>query len=79
MKKLAFALILIAAPAFAQAPPSPEIALYRQLLDNANAQMVQSVAALQAQNQQLQTQITDLQKQLTAAKSTTTEAPANGK
>ena len=54
------ALIALTAPAFAQSAPQapdPQIQVYRQLLDNANAQLAAAVA-------QAQTQIASLQKAL---------------
>ena len=54
--------------AFAQQPPvDPQVAVYRQLLDNADAQLAQAVA-------NAQTQIADLQKQLAAERAKSTNS-----
>lgn len=64
MLKLAFlSLALLAAtPAFAQQPPKqdPQIMVYRQLLDSANAQLAQTVATYEAKIADLNAQIKKL-------------------
>lgn len=40
-----------------QAPVDPQIAIYRQMLDNANATIVQTIASAQAQIAQLQKEL----------------------
>ena len=65
LASIAFAIAIAATPVLAQTPPptqSSDAILYRQLLDNANAQMVQSVASLQDQIKHLQDQYVALQK-----------------
>ena len=73
MKRLLIsaALIAFSAPCFAQTPPpvDPQVAVYRQLLDNANAQLAAYVA-------QSQSQISALQKDLAAKNAPTKTVPA---
>lgn len=54
--------LLAAAPAFAQQPPrqDPQIMVYRQLLDSANAQLAQTVATYEAKIADLNAQIKKL-------------------
>jgi hypothetical protein len=52
-----------------QPPVDPQVAVYRQLLDNANAQLAQSIAAAQGQ-------IAQLQKELAAEKAKNAPSPA---
>ena len=73
MKRIIIASLVFgfSSPAFAQmaAPPvDPQVAVYRQLLDNANSQLAQSVAGASGQITALQKQVADLQKQLADAK-----------
>ena len=53
------ALCAMATSALAQQTPpaDPQVAVYRQLLDNANAQLAQSIAAAQGQIAQLQKEL----------------------
>jgi Skp family chaperone for outer membrane proteins len=54
------ALCVLATSALAQQqqpPVDPQVAVYRQLLDNANAQLAQSVATMQGQIAQLQREL----------------------
>jgi cell division protein FtsB len=46
-------------PAFGQQQPpvDPQVAVYRQLLDNANSQLAQTIVAMQAQIAQLQKEL----------------------
>jgi hypothetical protein len=65
MKKLIFAFLLFVTPASAQqAPPDPQVQMYRQLLDNANSQLV----GVAVQLQQAQAKIQELEKQLNDTK-----------
>lgn len=54
--------LLAAIPAFAQQPPrqDPQIMVYRQLLDSANAQLAQTVATYEAKIADLNAQIKKL-------------------
>lgn len=51
--------LALASSALAQQQPAadPQVAVYRQLLDNANAQLAQTVVALQGQIAQLQKEL----------------------
>jgi hypothetical protein len=44
-------------PIAGQPPGDPQVAVYRQLLDNANAQLAQSIAAAQGQIAKLQSEL----------------------
>lgn len=68
--------LALAASALAQQQPpiDPQVAVYRQLLDNANAQLAQTVAALQGQIAQLQKELA-AEKAKNAAKDAKPDAP----
>ena len=61
------ALLLSSAALAQQSSVDPQVAVYRQLLDNADAQLAQAVA-------NAQTQIADLQKQLAAERAKSTKS-----
>lgn len=55
---ISLTLCAIAASALAQQPPvDPQIAVYRQLLDDANSRLAQTIVALQGQVAQLQKEL----------------------